>query len=112
MAHKKGLGSSRNGRDSNAKRLGVKVFAGQTVTGGEIIVRQRGTRFKPGDGVGIGKDDTIFARSPGTVQFTRGRRGRMISVVAADGASGVLWRLNFGFLWRPDDGASAPALER
>ncbi len=54
MAHKKGLGSSRNGRDSNAKRLGVKVFAGQSVTGGEIIVRQRGTRFKPGDGVGIG----------------------------------------------------------
>ena len=61
MAHKKGLGSSRNGRDSNAKRLGVKVFAGQTVTGGEIIVRQRGTRFKPGNGVGIGKDDTIYA---------------------------------------------------
>jgi large subunit ribosomal protein L27 len=81
MAHKKGLGSSRNGRDSNAKRLGVKVFAGQTVTGGEIIVRQRGTRFKPGDGVGIGRDDTIFARAAGTVQFTRGRRGRMISVV-------------------------------
>ena len=71
MAHKKGLGSSRNGRDSNAKRLGVKVFAGQTVTGGEIIVRQRGTRFKPGDGVGIGKDDTIYARSAGTVQFTQ-----------------------------------------
>jgi large subunit ribosomal protein L27 len=82
MAHKKGLGSSRNGRDSNAKRLGVKVFAGQTVTGGEIIVRQRGTRFKPGDGVGIGKDDTIFARSAGTVQFVSGRRGRVISVVA------------------------------
>ena len=61
MAHKKGLGSSRNGRDSNAKRLGVKVFAGQTVTGGEIIVRQRGTRFRPGDGVGLGRDDTIFA---------------------------------------------------
>ena len=76
MAHKKGLGSSRNGRDSNAKRLGVKVFAGQAVTGGEIIVRQRGTRFKPGDGVGIGKDDTIFARAAGTVEFTRGRRGR------------------------------------
>ena len=75
MAHKKGLGSSRNGRDSNAKRLGVKVFAGQTVTGGEIIVRQRGTRFKPGDGVGIGKDDTIFARSAGTVEFKTGRRG-------------------------------------
>ena len=65
MAHKKGLGSSRNGRDSNAKRLGVKVFAGQTVTGGEIIVRQRGTRFQPGDGVGIGKDDTIYARTRG-----------------------------------------------
>ena len=80
MAHKKGLGSSRNGRDSNAKRLGVKVFAGQTVTGGEIIVRQRGTRFKPGDGVGIGKDDTIYARSAGTVEFNRGRRGRVISV--------------------------------
>jgi large subunit ribosomal protein L27 len=86
MAHKKGLGSSRNGRDSNAKRLGVKVFAGQSVTGGEIIVRQRGTRFKPGEGVGIGKDDTIFASSAGTVQFTRGRRGRMISVVAQEGA--------------------------
>ena len=81
MAHKKGLGSSRNGRDSNAKRLGVKVFAGQDVTGGEIIVRQRGTRFKPGDGVGIGKDDTIFARGAGTVEFTRGRRGRVISIV-------------------------------
>ncbi|MDQ6807027.1 MAG: 50S ribosomal protein L27 [Actinomycetota bacterium] len=82
MAHKKGLGSSRNGRDSNAQRLGVKIFAGQTVTGGEIIVRQRGTRFHPGDGVGIGKDDTIFAKSPGTVQFTTGRRGRVISVAA------------------------------
>ena len=71
MAHKKGLGSSRNGRDSNAKRLGVKVFAGEVVTGGEIIVRQRGTRFKPGDGVGIGRDDTLFARAAGTVQFPR-----------------------------------------
>ena len=80
MAHKKGLGSSRNGRDSNAKRLGVKVFAGQTVTGGEIIVRQRGTRFKPGDGVGIGRDDTIFAKSAGIVQFREGRRGRVISI--------------------------------
>ena len=75
MAHKKGLGSSRNGRDSNAKRLGVKVFAGQTVTGGEIIVRQRGTRFKPGDGVGIGKDDTIFARAAGTVRVHPGTSG-------------------------------------
>jgi large subunit ribosomal protein L27 len=80
MAHKKGLGSSRNGRDSNAKRLGVKAFAGQIVNGGEIIVRQRGTRFKPGDGTGIGKDDTIFASRPGTVQFKSGRRGRVISV--------------------------------
>src|SRR5215213_9780401 len=87
MAHKKGLGSSRNGRDSNAKRLGVKIFAGQTVTGGEIIVRQRGTRFKPGDGVGIGKDDTLYARSAGIVQFTTGRRGRVVIVEpAGDGA--------------------------
>jgi large subunit ribosomal protein L27 len=84
MAHKKGLGSSRNGRDSNAKRLGVKVFAGQTVSGGEIIVRQRGTRFRPGEGAGIGRDDTIYARRGGTVEFTRGRRGRVVSVVAAD----------------------------
>jgi large subunit ribosomal protein L27 len=83
MAHKKGLGSSRNGRDSNSKRLGVKVFAGQTVTGGEIIVRQRGTKFHPGAGVGIGKDDTIFAKGPGIVQFNSGRRGRVISVEAA-----------------------------
>jgi large subunit ribosomal protein L27 len=83
MAHKKGLGSSRNGRDSHSKRLGVKVFAGQTVTGGEIIVRQRGTRFRPGDGAGIGNDDTIFATRPGTVEFRPGRRGRVISVVEA-----------------------------
>ena len=80
MAHKKGLGSSRNGRDSAAQRLGVKIFAGQTVTGGEIIVRQRGTRFHPGDGVGIGKDDTIYAKRAGTVEFKAGRRGRVISV--------------------------------
>ena len=84
MAHKKGLGSSRNGRDSNAKRLGVKVFAGEAVTGGEIIVRQRGTRFHPGEGVGIGRDDTIFATRPGTVQFAQGRRGRVISVEPAE----------------------------
>ena len=81
MAHKKGLGSSRNGRDSQAQRLGVKVFAGQTVTGGEIIVRQRGTVFRPGDGAGIGKDDTIFAKRPGTVDFATKRRGRVISVL-------------------------------
>jgi large subunit ribosomal protein L27 len=85
MAHKKGLGSSRNGRDSNAKRLGVKIFAGQLVSGGEIIVRQRGTRFKPGDGVGIGRDDTIFAKSAGVVQFPEGHRGRVISVAPAPG---------------------------
>jgi large subunit ribosomal protein L27 len=84
MAHKKGLGSSRNGRDSNAQRLGVKVFAGQAVTGGEIIVRQRGTRFKPGAGVGIGKDDTIFAKAAGKVDFKTGRRGRVISVISAE----------------------------
>jgi large subunit ribosomal protein L27 len=80
MAHKKGLGSSRNGRDSTAKRLGVKVFAGERVSGGEIIVRQRGTRFKPGPGVGIGGDDTIFATKAGTVEFKTGRKGRIISV--------------------------------
>jgi large subunit ribosomal protein L27 len=82
MAHKKGLGSSRNGRDSNPKMLGVKVFDGQKVGGGEIIVRQRGTRFRPGDGVGIGRDHSIFATRPGVVQFTASRRGRTISVVA------------------------------
>ena len=83
MAHKKGLGSSRNGRDSNPKMLGVKVFAGQRVGGGEIIVRQRGTRFRAGDGAGIGRDHTIFATRAGTVGFTavaqgarrHGRRG-------------------------------------
>jgi large subunit ribosomal protein L27 len=84
MAHKKGLGSSRNGRDSAAQRLGVKIFAGQVVTGGEIIVRQRGTRFKPGEGAGIGKDDTIFAARPGTVEFKTGRRGRVVSVLPAE----------------------------
>jgi large subunit ribosomal protein L27 len=82
MAHKKGLGSSRNGRDSEAKRLGVKVFAGQAVTGGEIIVRQRGTRFKAGPGTGIGRDDTIFATRPGKVEFRTGRKGRLISVLS------------------------------
>ena len=80
MAHKKGLGSSRNGRDSESKRLGVKVFAGQVVNGGEIIVRQRGTRFRAGDGVGMGRDHTLFATAPGTVVFTTGRRGRVVSV--------------------------------
>ena len=80
MAHKKGLGSSRNGRDSNPKMLGVKVFSGQTVKAGMIIVRQRGTRFKPGDGAGIGRDDTIFALRDGTVAFRTSGERRTISV--------------------------------
>lgn len=84
MAHKKGLGSSRNGRDSNPKMLGVKVFAGQAVTGGEIIVRQRGTRFRPGEGTGIGRDHTIYAARPGVVAFSQGRKGRLISVDPAE----------------------------
>src|SRR3954463_11747211 len=91
MAHKKGLGSSRNGRDSNAQRLGVKVFAGQTVTGGEIIVRQRGSRFKAGEGVGMGRDDTLYARAAGTVQFTEGRRGRVVSIAPAGDAPPSAW---------------------
>ena len=89
MAHKKGLGSSRNGRDSNAQRLGVKVFGGQVVTGGEIIVRQRGTRFKPGVGVGIGKDDTLYAKDAGVVQFTRGWRGRVVVVEPVEAPEAV-----------------------
>jgi large subunit ribosomal protein L27 len=85
MASKKGVGSSRNGRDSNSQRLGVKAFAGELVTGGSIIVRQRGTRFKPGPNVGIGKDDTLFARVPGIVNFRdRGRMGRWVSVTAVE----------------------------
>ena len=85
MAHKKGLGSSRNGRDSNAQRLGVKAFGGETVTGGSILVRQRGTRFKPGTNVGVGKDDTLYAKVPGVVAFRdRGRMGKFISIVPAE----------------------------
>jgi large subunit ribosomal protein L27 len=81
MAHKKGLGSSKNGRDSNAQRLGVKVFGGELVPGGSIIVRQRGTRYKPGVNVGRGKDDTLFAKVSGIVEFRdRGRLGKFISV--------------------------------
>ncbi|MBK7927031.1 MAG: 50S ribosomal protein L27 [Bryobacterales bacterium] len=84
MASKKGMGSSRNGRDSNSQRLGVKAFAGETVTGGSILVRQRGTRFYPGENVGIGKDDTLFAKLPGIVEFRdRGRQGRFISIRTA-----------------------------
>jgi large subunit ribosomal protein L27 len=80
MAHKKGLGSSKNGRDSNAQRLGVKVFGGQQVKAGMIIVRQRGTRFRPGPGVGIGRDDTIFATREGIVEFRRSGEKRFIAV--------------------------------
>ena len=80
MAHKKGGGSSRNGRDSNSKRLGVKVFAGQVVPAGSIIVRQRGTVFKPGNGAGLGRDHTIFAMVSGRVEFSNGHKGRFVSV--------------------------------
>ncbi len=81
MAHKKGLGSSKNGRDSNAQRLGVKRFGGETVTGGSILVRQRGTPLKPGLNVGRGKDDTLFAKIGGVVRFqSRGQLGRFVSV--------------------------------
>ncbi len=87
MAHKKGVGSSRNGRDSNAQRLGVKRFGGQLVSGGSILVRQRGTLFKPGSNVGIGSDDTLYARVTGIVKFEdRGRKGRFISVYPAQSA--------------------------
>lgn len=82
MAHKKGQGSSRNGRDSNSQRLGVKAFGGQKVSGGTIIVRQRGTRFKPGKNVGRGKDDTLFACVNGILEFqNRGQRGRFVNVI-------------------------------
>ena len=80
MAHKKGLGSSRNGRDSNPKMLGVKIFSGQDVKAGMIIVRQRGTRFKPGAGAGLGRDDTIFALRDGTVAFRTSGERRTVSV--------------------------------
>jgi len=80
MAHKKGLGSSRNGRDSKPKMLGVKVFDGQDVTAGTIIVRQRGTRFRPGTGAGIGRDDTIFAKRDGKVVFKTTGERRFIHV--------------------------------
>jgi len=83
MAHKKGLGSSRNGRDSNAQRLGVKRFGGQSVNAGEIIIRQRGTHFHPGVNVGRGKDDTLFALTAGEVRFgaKRGRKTVNIDLV-------------------------------
>jgi large subunit ribosomal protein L27 len=81
MAHKKGLGSSKNGRDSNAQRLGVKKFGGETVSGGSILVRQRGTPLKAGLNVGRGKDDTLFAKITGVVRFQdRGQKGRFVSI--------------------------------
>jgi large subunit ribosomal protein L27 len=80
MAHKKGLGSSRNGRDSEAKRLGVKIYDGQQVRAGMILVRQRGSRFRPGPGAGIGRDDTIFATRDGRVEFRRSGDRRTIAV--------------------------------
>ncbi len=84
MAHKKGQGSSRNGRDSNPQHLGVKRFGGEAVRGGTIIVRQRGTKFFPGDNVGRGKDDTLFAKADGVVEFrNRGRLGTYVNVVPA-----------------------------
>ena len=88
FAHKKGVGSTRNGRDSEAKRLGVKRQAGEVVTAGSILVRQRGTHFHPGANVGIGKDDTLFALTPGRVSFERkGRYKRQISVYPAEEAA-------------------------
>jgi large subunit ribosomal protein L27 len=83
MAHKKGVGSSRNGRDSNPQMLGVKRFGGQFVTGGSILVRQRGTRFKPGTNVGLGSDDTLFAKVDGYVRFERRGDSRYVSVATA-----------------------------
>lgn len=85
MAHKKGVGSSRNGRDSNAQRLGVKKFGGETVKGGNILVRQRGTKFHPGSNVGKGSDDTLFALIDGIVKFERKDRDRLkVSVYPAE----------------------------
>ncbi len=82
MAHKKGQGSSRNGRDSNPQHLGIKRFGGESVTSGSIIVRQRGTKFHPGLNVGRGKDDTLFAKAAGVVQFRdRGRHGKFVNIL-------------------------------
>jgi large subunit ribosomal protein L27 len=83
MAHKKGMGSSKNGRDSNPQFLGVKIFAGQDVRAGQIIVRQRGTKFRPGPGTSIGKDDSIFAVRDGVAEFRRSGDRRTIAVIDA-----------------------------
>ena len=85
MAHKKGQGSTKNGRDSNAQRLGVKKYGGEVVTGGSILIRQRGTKIYPGKNVGIGKDDTLFAKIAGTVLYQdRGRAGKYVHIVPAE----------------------------
>ena len=84
MAHKTGQGSSRNGRDSNSRRLGVKKFGSEQVVAGNIILRQRGTRFHPGENVGLGKDYTIYALKEGTVKFYTNRNRKMVSVVTTD----------------------------
>jgi large subunit ribosomal protein L27 len=85
MAHKKGEGSVKNGRDSNSKRLGVKIFGGQAAIAGNIIVRQRGTVYHPGDNVGVGKDYTLFALTDGVVEFRKGRQNRtFVSVSEAE----------------------------
>ena len=81
MAHKKGGGSSKNGRDSHAQRLGIKRYGGQQVAAGEILARQRGLVFRPGSGVGVGRDDTLFAKSAGVVKFHRDRRYKYISLL-------------------------------
>jgi large subunit ribosomal protein L27 len=95
MSKKKGAASSRNGRDSNAQRLGVKRFSGQTVSAGTIIVRQRGTRIMPGDGVGVGRDDTLFALVDGNVKFERvGKDRRRVTIAAAGRAQGALHEQN------------------
>lgn len=87
MAHKKAGGSSRNGRDSAGRRLGVKAYGGEAVRGGSIIVRQRGTRWWPGENVGMGRDHTLFAKTPGKVRFHKGFKGRTFVSVAPDAAS-------------------------
>jgi large subunit ribosomal protein L27 len=85
MAHKKGQGSTKNGRDSNAQRLGVKKYGGEVVSGGSILVRQRGTRINPGRNVGLGKDDTLFAKITGTVEYQdRGRQGKFVHILPAE----------------------------
>ena len=85
MSKKKGASSSRNGRDSNSQRLGVKRFSGQTVTAGTIIVRQRGTKFHPGYNVGLGKDDTLFATANGVVKFGTRRGRKLVDIVPSEG---------------------------